>query len=152
MRGRLKWARGGEISGSAERALLIDNRKNVIVEHVQEPLYGDHLHAGMAVGEGLRLQEQHQPDDVGTDRFTGAAGVRHHQVVLELRELVGENRYVAQGTEAGRDSVQGPFRVFHFGIQVGAALFNGGHRLRTQFQFSVVVQDGLDFSKAQMFF
>ena len=87
---------GREVAGGTERALLVDDGQDIVVEHVDKPLNGDQLGAGMAVGERLGLEQEHQADDVGLHFFAGAAGVRHDEVMLELRQVFGGNRYVVQ--------------------------------------------------------
>ena len=76
---------GSEVAGSAEGTLLVHDRKDVLVEHVDEPLHRDELRARMAVGQALGLEEEHQLHNLGPDGLAGAAGVGHHQVVLKLR-------------------------------------------------------------------
>ena len=118
----------GEVAGGAEGTLLVDDRKDVVVEHVHQALHGDELHAGVAVGEVLDLEEKHQLDDLRTDGFSGAAGVRHHEVVLELRKVFLRNGDVVQGPEAGGDAVHRLVGLFHLVVQVFTALDDGGRR------------------------
>ena len=107
-----------QVSRSAERTLLIDNRKNVVVEHVHEPSDGGKLHSGMTVRERLHLQEQHQFHDFRTYRVSGSAGVGHHQIVLQLRKVLLRNRDVAQRAEACSDTIDRPTDIFHLAVQV----------------------------------
>ena len=46
---------GSEVSGCAQGTLLVNHREDVVVEHVYEPLDGDKLHSGVAVGKRLSL-------------------------------------------------------------------------------------------------
>ena len=117
-----------EIAGRSERTLLVHDRQHVFVEHVDQPLHGLQLYARMPVRQALRLQEQHQLHDLRTDGRAGAASVRNHQVVLQLRQLVGRDVHVVQRTEARRDAVD-RLRILHFGVQVTAAFLNRFHCL-----------------------
>ena len=40
---------GSQVARCSQRTLLIDNRKDIIVEHVDKPLDGNHLDARMTV-------------------------------------------------------------------------------------------------------
>ena len=142
---------GSEVAGSTEGSLLVDYRENVVVEHVQEPLDCNQLRSRMTVGKGLGLKQEHQPHDLRAYSLAGSAGVRHHQVVLELRELVGRDGHVAQGTESGGDSIDRATDVLHLAVQVLTAFLNGRHGLRAEFDPLVVLNYLLKPSKAQMF-
>ena len=78
---------GSKVTGSPERPLLVNDRQDVVVEHVDESLDRYQLGSGVAVSKALRLEEQHQFDDLRTHGLAGAAGMRHDKVVLELRQV-----------------------------------------------------------------
>ena len=120
---------GSQVAGGAERALLVHHGEDVVVVHIDDPLHGDQLGAGVAVGERLRLEQEHQAHDVTAHFLARAAGVRHHEVVLELREVFRGDRDVVQGAEAGGDAIDRVIEVFHLGVQILPALLDGFHRL-----------------------
>ena len=134
---------GSQVAGSAQRALLIDDGKNVLVEHVHEALHGDELCAGMSVGERLRFQEKHQFHNLRAHFFTGAAGMGHHQVVLQLAQVLLGNAYVVQRAESGGDTIDRPPDIVHFVVQVLAAFHNGLHGFLRQRQFFFMVDNFL---------
>ena len=120
---------GSQVAGGTERALLVHHGEDVVVVHIDDPLHGDQLGAGVAVGERLRLEQEHQAHDVAAHFLARAAGVRHHEVVLELRKVFRGDRDVVQGAEAGGDAIDRVIEVFHLGVQILPALLDGFHRL-----------------------
>ena len=112
---------GGEVAGRPERSLLVHYRQDVVVEHIDEPLDRDQLSSGMTVCEALRLEEQHQLDDLRTNGLAGAAGVRHHEVVLELREVLERDGDIVQRSESGGNAVERAVYVFHLAVKILAA-------------------------------
>ena len=55
--------------------------------------------------------------------------MRHHQVVLELREFPRRNRDIVKAAEAGGDAVNRAADVFHLAVQILAAFYYGFFRL-----------------------
>ena len=110
-----------QVARSAERPLLVDHGQYVVVEKVDQPLHGRQLHAGMAVGERLYLEQKDQFHDLGGDALPRPAGVRHDEVLLQLGQLVVPYRNVAQRSETGGDAVNRAFGVFHLAVEVFAA-------------------------------
>lgn len=110
-----------QVARSSERPLLIDHGQCVVVEKVDQPLHGRQLHAGMAVGERLYLEQKDQFHDLGGDALARPAGVRHDEVLLQLGQLVVPYRNVAQRSETGGDAVNRAFGVFHLAVEVFAA-------------------------------
>ncbi len=102
-----------EVARSAERTLLIDDGQDVAVEQLDETLHRRQLHARMAVGERLYLEQQNQPHDLRGHALPGSAGARHHEVLLQARQLVAAHRNIAQRPETGRDAVDRPLGVLH---------------------------------------
>ncbi len=105
----------------------------------------------MTVGERLCLKEQHQFNNLRPHRLACPAGVGHHQVVLELRQLVSRNRDIAKRAESGRDAVDRLAHIFHLAVQVPAAFLYCGDRSFTKLQFFVLLQNCLEFFKTKMF-
>ena len=110
-----------QIARSAQRTLLVDHGQDAAVEKFDQPFDRLQLHARMAVGERLDLEQKHQPDDLGRHALARAARMRHHQVALQPRQFVVSHRDVAQRPEAGRDAVDRPLGVGHLPVQVLAA-------------------------------
>ena len=110
-----------EVARSAQRTLLIDDGQDAAVEKLHETLHRRQLHARMAVGERLYLEQQNQPHDLRGHALPGSAGVRHHEVLLQARQLVAAHRNVAQRPETGRDAVDRPLGVLHLAVEVLAA-------------------------------
>ena len=141
----------GEVAGCAQRTLLVHHGQHVLVEHVDEALQGAQLYAGMAIGEGLRLQQEHELHNLRTHGVTGAAGVGHHQVVLQLAQVLPGNGDIVQGAETGGDAIYGTADVFHLPVQVFAALYNGLGGLFGKDQFLVFVQNFFYSLQGEMF-
>ena len=64
-----------KVTGSSERSLLVDNRDDILVEHIQKSLDSNQLSTRMAIRKALGLQQQHYLDNFGTDLLAGAAGM-----------------------------------------------------------------------------
>ena len=116
---------GSQVPGGAQRTLLVNHGQDILVEHVNKALHRDKLRAGVPVREGLRLQEEHEFNNLRTHFFAGAARVRHHQVVLQLAQVLLGNGYVVQRPKAGGNAIDGPPDIVHFAVQVFAAFDNG---------------------------
>ena len=110
-----------QVSRCAERSLLVDDRQDVAVEELDEPLDGPKLYARVTVGERLDLEQQDEPHDLRRHALAGAAGVRHDEVALQPGEFVAADRDVAQRAEARRDAVDRPLGVLHLAVEVFAA-------------------------------
>ena len=105
----------------------------------------------MAVGKRLRLEQEHQLDDGRAHFFAGAAGVRHHEVVLQLRQVFGRDGHIIERAEAGGDAIDRPVDVLHFGVEVVAALFDGRDGLFREGEMLAVVEDLLQPLQGQVF-
>ena len=58
--------------------------------------------------------------------------MRHYKVVLQLREVVGRDGYVAKRAETGSHAVNGTSDVSHLGVEVLAAFLYGFGRFFAQ--------------------
>jgi len=114
-------ASGAEVARRAERALLEHYGENVVVEKVDEALYGLELHARVAVAERLNLEQEHKLDNAVGHTFAGAARVRHHEVFLELREVFPADGDVAERAEAGGNAVDRFLLCLHLVVEEVAA-------------------------------
>ena len=86
----------GQVAGRAERALLIYHRNHSFIEEVNQPFHGLDPYSGVAVGQGFDLQGQHKAHNLRTHLLSYSAGMGHHQILLELRELVAVHGHVAE--------------------------------------------------------
>ena len=80
MRQRRKVTRG------ADRALRWDHRIRFRVEQFQQSIDDDAAHAGTALRERQHFQRQRQAHDAIRQIGPDAAGVRHHEIALQLFE------------------------------------------------------------------
>ena len=67
--------KGSEVSGCTKGTLLVNNGKDVLIEHVDEPLRRDELDTGMTVCKVPYLEEKHELDNFRAHFFTRSAGV-----------------------------------------------------------------------------
>ena len=85
-----------EVARCTHRTLHIDNRTNACVEEVDEALHGDQLTTGIAVAEGLYLEEKHDAYNVARHTVATATSMAHHEIDLQLGELVLTDADVAE--------------------------------------------------------
>ena len=110
-----------KVTRRADRALHIDDGEDVVVEEVDETFDSVELHARIAITERLNLEQNHQLHDVVGHTFAATAGVAHHKVDLQLRELILVDVDVAERTEAGSDTINGVLRIGNLLVEVFAA-------------------------------
>ena len=130
-----------QVAGCSEGALPVDHRQDVVVEHVHEPLYRICLYSGIPVGKRLYLQQEHDFHDFRPYLLPCAAGVRHDQVVLELREVFLRDSDVAERAEPRRHTVDRTSDVIHLGVQVFAASFYRRGGLPAELQTDAAADD-----------
>ncbi len=97
---------GREVSGAAQAAVLVDNRRQTGGEGPGVCLRDFGAHTGAAGGQRRQSQQHHRPHDFPLDLRPRSRGVGTNQAALQLcSEIVGD---VAgcQGTEAGGDAVR----------------------------------------------
>ncbi len=133
-----------QVARGAQRPLLIDDGEDIGVEKIGQTLDGAELNARVAVGERLDLEEQHQPDDLVRDALAGAAGVGHHQVLLQLGQLVGLHGDIAERAETGRNTVDGLLAGLHLPVEILAAADDARTGVVAQRKGVVSVQNLLD--------
>ena len=115
---------GAEVAAGTEAALLVDNGKDVVVVAVDETLDGLELGTAVAKAEILGFEQEHEADNFGGDFVAYAASVAHDEVLLQLAELLFADGDVAEGAEAGGDTVDGFLLSFHFAVEVVAAFLD----------------------------
>ena len=77
-----------QVARCAERALTIDDGADALVEEVNQALDGVELAARVAIAERLHLEQNHDAHYLVGHALTHTAGMRLHQVDLQLRQLV----------------------------------------------------------------
>ena len=122
-----------EVARCTERALHVHNRINIVVEEVDESVHGYELTAREAVAERLYLQEQHHLHDVVRHAVARAAGVRHHKVNLQLRQIVGTDAHVAERAEARRHTIYRCSSLRNLAVEILSTLHDALLRVVAQF-------------------
>ena len=64
-----------QVARCTKRALVINYGQHVIVEKVDEPLYGHDLNTAVAIAEALHFQQEHQADDLLRHHLASTAGM-----------------------------------------------------------------------------
>ena len=140
-----------EVPRSAQRTVLENNRQHVVVEEVDQTLYGLELYTRVTVRKRLDLGEQHQLHDLRRNALARTTGVRHNQVLLQLRKLILVDRDVTERTETGRNTVDRLLLRLHLAIEVLAATYDARLGILAQFEFIVVLQNLANTVNSQVF-
>ncbi len=117
----------GEVAAAAQRAELVDDRRDLGIEQGRHGL-GDHG-AGSRAAAGQRLEpKQHEgADDLALDGRSHPGGVRADERALELDAALDRDVPVGQRAEPGGDPVDRRGRAGQ-GVDLGAAGRHGGDR------------------------
>ena len=95
-----------EVAGAAERAVLVHDRGDAVVQQPGEQPRRHRAYAGVA-GRHRREPQQHEPPDhLALDLGPRAGGVRAHQRALQPGPQVGRDVAGGEGPEPGRDAVR----------------------------------------------
>ena len=94
-----------EVAGRAARAALGDQRQDVVVEQVQQPLDQLQPHAGVALGQAVGPEEHRRPGHLRRGDLAGAGAEEAQHVLLQGGGLGGRDLPVRAVAEAGRDPV-----------------------------------------------
>ena len=97
----------GEVAGAAERAVLVDDRRDAGVEHGDVRREGLVADAGATGGERRDAQQHEGAHDLALDLRAGAGGVRADEGALQLAAHVDGDVPGGEGAEAGGDAVVG---------------------------------------------
>ena len=97
----------GQITRRPDAAAARDHGDEVPLVELQQPAEGRHRDAGVAQPEGVDLQPQHHPGDLGRHRVADPDRVAEQQVPLEPGELVVRHPLPGEGAEPGVDAVVG---------------------------------------------
>ena len=94
-----------EISGTAEAAVLVDNRRESSRQQFRIGLGDLGADAGPAGGQGRQPQQHHRADHLAFHLGTRSGGMRANQAALQLRPQL--RRYVSsrKGAESGGNAV-----------------------------------------------
>ena len=141
---------GHEVARRAYRPLLVDHGADAAVEELHEALHGVELRATVAVGERLDLEQDHQPYHVAGHAVALATGVAHHEIDLQLRQLVLADAHLAERSEARRHAVDGRVGGGDLLVQVLAAARDARLGVVGEPQLIVVAQDGAHGVERQM--
>ena len=140
------------LSPGGELSLLVYNRQYVIIEAVDKTLHGLKLGTAVTEAEVLHFQQKHQLHNFLRHLVTDAAGVAHHQIALQLAELLFADADVAKAAEASRYAVDGLFLGFHLAVQVVAAFLYSALSLVAQGNCHILVNDFTDHCYGQRLF
>ena len=141
---------GYKVATGTHRALHIDHRIDVVVEEVDESFDGVELTTRIAVAERLNLQQNHNLHNVIGNALATAAGMRHHQVYLQLCQLVGPDANLAERAKTGSHTIDGLFALGNLPVEVFATADDALTGVGTEFQLVVVCYNLFDLVKGQM--
>ena len=143
---------GAEVAAGAEATLLVDHGEDVLVVAVDEALHGLELCTAVAEAEVLGLEQQHEADNVLRHLVADAAGVAHHEVFLQLAELLLADADVAKAAETGGDAVDGHFLGFHLLVEVVAAFLDAALCLVAEGEGHFLIDNLLNLVQGEFFF
>ena len=131
----------GQVAGSAERALAVDDGGDAQVEEVEQALNGRNLHAALAKAQGVSLEQQHEANYLRANGFAHAARVALHQILLEAAQVAGADAHVAERAKAGGDAVDGALGRLDFAVKILAALLDERHGFGAELQVCAGAHD-----------
>ena len=143
---------GAEVAAGAEGPLLVDHGKHIVVVAVDETLHGLQLGAAVAEAEVLGLEQQHETHHILRHFVAHAAGVAHHEVLLQLAELLLADADVAKATETGGHAVDGHLLGLHLLVEVVAAFLDAALGLVAEGQCHLLIDNLLNFLQGEFFF
>ncbi len=130
-----------QVTGAAERAVLVDDRRDARVEQPGDQLRHLRSYAGPA-GRQCGEPQQHQPaHDLALHLGPRPGGVRAHQRTLQLRAHGGGDVPCGESTEAGRDAVRRGGRGGEL-LDDGPSPLDRGHGFVAQPDRRSVADDG----------
>ena len=94
------WASGARSPEQPERAELVHDRGDAVLEQRGQGLGGGRAHAGVPGGQRRQAQQHHRPHDLALDLGAAAGGVRADQRALQLRALLERDVLRGQRAEA----------------------------------------------------
>ena len=141
-----------KVAAGSQAALLVDHGEDVVVVTVDEALHGLQLGSAVAKAEILRLEQQHEADNLLGHLVADATGVAHNQVFLQLRELLLADADVAKAAETGGDAVDGHLLGLHLAVEVVAAFLDAAGRLVAEGKGHLFIDNLLNLVKSELFF
>jgi hypothetical protein len=100
-----------EVPGGATRSLRRHDRRDAGVEHGQDGVDEQRTAAGHALGQGIRAEQHHRPDDRHGQRRADPRGVAQHEVARQPRAILRGDGHPRQGAEARVHPVDGAFAL-----------------------------------------
>ena len=117
----------GEVAAAAQRAELVDDRRDLGVEQGGHGLRDHGAGSRAAAGQRLQPQQHEGADDLALDGRPHPGGVRADERALELDAALDRDVPVGQRAEPGGDPVDRRGRAGQ-GVDLGAAGRHGGDR------------------------
>ena len=148
MRASAASASGARSPLSAQRAVLVDHRREPGVEHGDQALRHFRASTRAAHGQAPGPQQHHGANHLTLDHGAHARGVRADQRQLQFGRALGWDRGRGQRAEAGGDAVDGLVGGEEAVDQLGAGVHRGASRCR-QHDLLVVARHRHDISGAQ---
>ena len=130
-----------QVARGPKRALTVDNRNNTLVEEVDQALHGVEFAARIAIAERLNLEHEHDAHNFVGQSVAHTASMRHHQVDLQLRQLVAAHFHVAQRPESGSHPIDGQVAAGNLLVEIFAAFDDTLPRVVAQRNFVVILND-----------
>ncbi len=96
---------GCEVPGGADRALRRDEWIDLMLEQRCQRFDELESHAGIAAGEGVDLQRQHEPHHRVGQRLAHAGGMREKEVSLQQLQLIRGNAGLRQQSKTRVDAI-----------------------------------------------
>ena len=139
-----------QVARGTQRALAVDDGADALVEEVNQSLHGVEFAARVAVTERLHLEQEHDAHNLVGHALAHAAGMRLHQVDLQLRQLVLAHAHLAQRAEACGHAIDGHGAVGDFLVQVLAATHNALAGIIAEPQLHVFLDNFADTLQREM--
>ena len=110
-----------QVARSSERALHVHHWIDIIIEEIDESVDGDELTARKTVAQRLNLEQQHYLHNVVWHTVARTASVRHHEVYLQLRQIVLTDAHIAERSESGSHAIDGRSGLFYLSVEIFSA-------------------------------
>jgi hypothetical protein len=94
-----------EIAGRTDRTARRNDREHISIQEREQGFDDFRPCAGEPRSKRIRFEQQHEPNDVCSQRLTDAARVTANQVQLKLTYLSGGDALVREGAKARRNAI-----------------------------------------------
>ena len=95
-----------KVARCSERTAVVDDRHHIVIEKVEDALYGNHLHTAMPQRKRMCLEQHHQLNDDRTYLLAHAASMALDKVLLQDAHFVLRYILTTQRAEPGSYSIQ----------------------------------------------